>query len=87
MSPIDFEGTNVTYGKPSDMTDEECTPLKAYKGPDEANRPCTLTAWMPNADDMKAINAGLPIYLKIVGEGMPPVALYTLNENNMPNWD
>lgn len=30
MKPIDFKEANRTLGKPQDMTDEECRPLRIY---------------------------------------------------------
>lgn len=35
------------------------------------------TAWFPTPDELAAINAGAPIILRIIGNGHPPVMLYT----------
>lgn len=32
MLAIDFPGTNTTFGKPADMTDEQCGSLPALTG-------------------------------------------------------
>lgn len=32
MKPIKFKEQNVTFGKPADMTDEQCSSLPAYRG-------------------------------------------------------
>lgn len=84
MLPIDFEGTNITLGKPANMTDEQCMSVKAYYGLDADSLPFYLTAWQPNREDIEAINAGRPIMLKVCGS-MPPVSIYTYDKNYEPN--
>jgi len=44
-----------------------------------------LTAWMPNKEDREAINRGEPIFIKTVSNGLPPMALFTLNEKGEAN--
>lgn len=86
MLPVDFEGTNITFTKPKDMTDEECLPVNAFKGIDTAGFPFILLAFQPNYEDIQAIKEGRPIMLKIMTAGpMPPVAMYTYDENFKPN--
>lgn len=80
MRPIHFPESNITFGKPENMTDEECYSVSAYKGDGYIN-----TVWMPNKEDIEAINAGRPIILSITGQGMPPVSLFTCDENGVPN--
>lgn len=81
MQPIDFEGTNKTFTKPGNMTDEQCGALKAFVGTDNQGFPFILSAWQPTEKDIEAVNAGRPIMLKIVSHGMPPVSVYTYDEN------
>ena len=81
MLPIDFEGTNITLGKPADMTDEECSSVRAYRGNDNNGFPFFLLAFQPSYEDIQAINAGRPIMLKVVSARMPPVAMYTYDQN------
>ena len=78
--PVDFEGTNIEFLKPEGMTDEECMSVRAFKGVDVGGFPFVLLAFKPNREDLEAIKAGRPIMLKILGEGMPPVCLYTFDE-------
>ncbi|GAB2959091.1 hypothetical protein GCM10027048_27900 [Hymenobacter coalescens] len=85
MLPVDFPGTNITFAKPGDMTDEQCYALKAMVGTDGNGFPYTLTAWQPSYEDLQALNAGRPIMLQIIGGGMPPVALWTYDEETNPN--
>lgn len=80
MRAIDFPESNITFGKPSDMADEQCFSISAYKGDGFIN-----TVWLPNKEDIEAINAGRPIILQIVGNGMPPVSLFTCDEQGNIN--
>ena len=82
---IDFPGTNMSFGKPADMEDEQCASLKAMVGKDQNQVPYILTAWQPSYEDLQALNAGRPLMLQIVGGGMPPVALWTYDEATEPN--
>lgn len=45
-----------------------------------------LTAWKPNYEDLQALNRGEPIYIKTLSNGLPPMSLFTMNENNEPNF-
>ncbi|WP_448104726.1 hypothetical protein [Pedobacter panaciterrae] len=85
MLPIDFPETNIVLGKPNDMTDEQCMPLNAYQGHDDDGFHFFLTAWVPNKEDLEALNAGRPLFLKVVGNGFPPLAMYTMDVQNQCN--
>lgn len=85
MIPIDFEGSNIQMDKPSDMTDEQCMSLNAMKGVTEEGIPFFIECWQPNKEDVDAIKEGRPIYIQILSRGLPPIAMWTVNENNEPN--
>lgn len=86
MLPVDFEGTNVTFTKPPNMADDQCSDVRAFKGTDNDGFPFILLAFQPNYEDIQAIKAGRPVMLKIVTAGpMPPVAMYTYDKNFNPN--
>lgn len=85
MTPTYFEGATEIQ-KPQNMTDEECSSLWAVAGVDAAGYPYYLTAWMPNYEDIKAINEGRPIMVKTLSKQLPPMALFTLDENNNGNF-
>lgn len=85
MRAIDFPESNIVLGKPRDMTDEQCSSVQALKGTDIDGIDFILTVWQPNHEDIQAINAGRPVLLKICGQGMPPVCLYTYDECGEPN--
>lgn len=95
MLPVDFEGSNLDLGKPPQMTDEECASIRAYKAtaPERGfagveagtDYPFILTAWMPSKEDLEALNAGRPLWLRVLSFKHPPVALFTLDEKNEIN--
>lgn len=84
--PIKFEGANVDLAKPDNMTDEQCMTLPAEKNIDLGGFPYYLTAWMPNKEDMEAMNAGRPLFLKVLGLSHPPVALFTVDDKGEGNF-
>lgn len=80
MRPIDFPAANIVYVKPEVMTDEEFYLISAHKGDGFIK-----TVWMPNKEDIDAINAGNPIVVSVAGSNLPPMALFTLDENGEIN--
>jgi len=79
MLPTIFPEQNFTFGKPADMTDEQCSSLSVWKGKDQNGFPVIISKWMPSKEDIDAINNGEGIYLTITGHGMPPVSIQTEN--------
>lgn len=55
-------------------------------GVDQANYPYYITAWKPSYEDLQALNRGEPIYVKTLSKQLPPMALFTLDENNQGNF-
>jgi len=74
MLPIDFKEANFTFRKPVDMTDEQCSSLRVWKGIIDGT-PVIISKWQPNKEDIEAVNRGEAVYLTIMGDGMPPVSL------------
>lgn len=87
MRPVDFKTANTTFGKPENMSDEQCTPLRAEVGVDINGFPYICSAWMPNIDDLAAINRGEPIYIKVVSNSLPPMAIFTIDNEGNSNED
>ena len=87
MHGVKFEGATFDLVKPANMKDEECYSLPATVGVDTNGFPFILTAFMPNIDDLKALQEGRPLFLKVIGTTFAPVALYTLDENGNINID
>jgi hypothetical protein len=44
-----------------------------------------VTAWKPSYEDLQSLNRGEPIYIKTISNGLPPMAVFTLDENNNCN--
>lgn len=86
MRAIDFPEANAFYGKPASMTDEECYPVSAYQHTDENGNVIRInTVWMPNAEDIKAINEGRPIVLSFLAPMLVPHSLFTYDETGAIN--
>ena len=86
MLPCDFPEANATYTKPPGTTDEQVMAVPAYRDIDVDGLRFVMTAWMPNKEDLEALNAGRPLYLKICGGGMPPVAMFTVDAEGFGNF-
>jgi len=86
MIPTDFEGTNIDLVKPENMTDEECYGMRAQKGVDGNGFPFFMVAYKPNAEDMKALQEGRPLFVKVIGNSFAPISLFTFDENGNGNW-
>lgn len=61
-------------------------PPALYAGVDADDFPYYMTAWKPNKEDIEAINRGEPIYVKTLSKQLPPMSLFTLDENNQGNF-
>lgn len=85
MTPIEFPGS-VEIKKPADMEDEQCSSAWATAGIGADGFPYYITCWKPNYEDIKAINEGRGIYVKVISKMLPPMALFTLDENNQGNF-
>ena len=84
--PINFKGANIGVGEISDFNNGDSIPMPSKIGLDQDLNTYTLTCWMPNCDDLKALNAGRPIYLKLLTIcDIPPMCIFTMDENDKPN--
>lgn len=90
MHPVEFSGMNGLYGKPKTWKDESCGPLPVFEGVDTIEGKqykCFVCAWQPNAEDLKAIQSGQPVFVKLIIPEIVPLELYTLdpegNSNNL----
>jgi len=79
MPAIEFKEANFTFGKPADMTDEQCYALQVFKGIDTEGMPVIISKWILNQDELKMIQETGCMYLRITGSGMPPVSLEVEN--------
>lgn len=56
-----------------------------YAGVDTQDFPFYLTAWKPSYEDLQAFNRGEPVYIKTLSKGLPPMSVFTLDENGNCN--
>lgn len=90
--PIEFPGSKV-IGKPENMTDEQCFSLYAQSvdyvltdvNGQQVQARMWVEAWKPSKEDIEAINRGEPIWLQIHSIGLPPVAVFTIDEKGELN--
>ena len=87
MLPVDFEGTNLELGTPERWSEERTLPTRALKDIDTDGNTVYFTAWKPSKEDIDAILAGRPVFLKIVYPHYPPTLLFTTDDNGDMNYD
>lgn len=85
MRAISFPEANTELVKPKDMTDEQCMSLPAFQGKTPEGFPVFVTQWIPNKEDLEALNKGEPLYLAVLSTTFPPLSLYTMNPDGAPN--
>lgn len=86
MRAVHFEGANMTFNKPVSMDDSECLPVSAFIGQDENGNAYINVVYMPNREDIEAILAGRGIVVSVLGTFLPPMSLFTCDENDLPNF-
>lgn len=85
MQPINFPGA-IEIGKPASMTDEQCMSVFAAIISNENNIVTHYTTlWKPSFEDLQALNRGEGIYVQVLSNRLPPMALYTVNEKGECN--
>lgn len=81
MLAVEFEGSNFIFKKPHNMSDEECRDLSVFKGPIISPigipTPGIISCWKFSKEDLERIAETGVVWLHIVGEGMPPVSIFT----------
>ena len=71
MKPIDFPEKTVNLQRPSGMTEEQCSPLPAFRDGEHC-----ISCWAPNWRERLAILLGRPLWLWIwSGNTQPPVCI------------
>lgn len=78
MDSIKTATTNSTLGPPESWTKErdgECTPLPITRTDDGRGNHIMQSTWVPDRDELDALNAGAPVILTIWGAMHPPVAV------------
>ncbi len=80
MEPSSFPESNVRYGPPPGMTEEQVATMDAFLG-ERLGGPIdgstvVIVAWKPSPEDLVLLNEGGLIYLTCIG-GLPPHSLST----------
>lgn len=74
MKPTTFKQQNITFTKPEDMSEDECSSLPAYKYPGGV-----ISCWkLSFRERLRLLFTGI-VWLDIVGSGQPPVWLGVCN--------
>lgn len=61
-------------------------PTGMVAGIDQEEFPYYMTARKPNKEDLEALNRGEPIYIKTICKQLPPMAVFTVDENRQGNF-
>lgn len=80
MIATDFPGTNRFFGPPPDMDSKQVAVIHAHCGVVDRGScegsPMVITAWKPDEQDLRRLNAGEPVFVTFLG-GLPPHMLTT----------
>ena len=76
MVPASFPEANFVFDKPACMTFEQCAALSALVCQNEDGFPCAISCWKLTADDLEKIKQTGRVWLMVIGNNQPPVALY-----------
>jgi len=86
MIPVNFPGANIVIQKNPGTPDSKAIDgAPAWFGVDKDRYYSFIVAWQPNVDDLKAINEGKPIFVKVYAIEIPSIVLLTLDDNGNPN--
>lgn len=79
MKPVNFKESNLTLKRPPSMTDAECAPLHIYQ-----SMAGMVSCWRPTWRERLAILFGAPLWLWVLSERHPPVAVEIHNPFKSP---
>lgn len=80
MKHIQVTQCNDVLRAPSGTTIEECRPLAIVRGEYPNGQKIVASFWMPDAEELAALNDGEPVQLILWGVTMPPAYLTVGNE-------
>lgn len=75
MAPTGFAESNHTLNRPSDMTEEQCTPLSVWVGDGSEGFPWCISCWKMTKEEVEEFQRTGRIWLLVAGRTMPPAAL------------
>ncbi len=76
MEACSFDESNGVLGKPDSMSDAECQALSVWRGTCKG-LPLVVSCWKLTTEEWEEIRKTGRIWLQVIGESMPPVALTT----------
>lgn len=79
MNPTTIAGATRNLGAPPNWNapvDGECGTLPILDSRLEGGTPAMTSAWQPTIEEIDAIVAGNPVYLRVIGHVHPPVSLW-----------
>lgn len=68
MTPQRFKEANCVMASPPGM--DNCCDVHAFR-----NGEVVISCWRPTPEELVKINLGEPVWLSVVGERMPPIAV------------
>lgn len=81
MTPIKHDLCNTVLKRPPGMTEEECGDLHIMRAENAfgiPDGPSVNSFWMPEPNELAALNAGSPIVMHVCGNTHPPCCLLVL---------
>jgi hypothetical protein len=79
MQAIRIEGANTRIDEPPGWNDEHrtvtCEPLWVRVEQDADGAIVLASAWWPNPEELAALQRGVPVVLRVWGNGHPPVCV------------
>lgn len=85
-NPIKFPEANHIFGKPKDMTDEQCSSLHTFVGTSSDNFPLIISKWQLSEKEIEILNTTGCIYLTVIGKNQPPISItseYPFNQTQI----
>lgn len=77
MEACSFEESNRVLNRPRGMTAEQCDPLSVWAGECSDGVPRVISCFKLTKEELEEINQTGRVWLFVVGQTMPPVALQT----------
>lgn len=75
MIAASFDESNTVLGKPKDMNDGECSCLSVLRTKTMSGIPVVVSCWKLTQEELEEITRTGRVWLTVIGETMPPVAL------------
>jgi hypothetical protein len=83
MNPVRFAQANVEMQAPPGQ-EESVHPLWCWRGQFADGEPGFVSAWRPTREELVKLNLGEPLFLTILGSGLPPHLLTVDNPLEPP---